>query len=90
MPVSRETAAGLATGVLTTVIGALGHIEPLWSLLVSTSGVWFSVIAVVSGPLAARVEFIPQGIADFVFTAAIVLFVGVGIFKLQQAARRRF
>ncbi|WP_226023220.1 hypothetical protein [Halomicrobium salinisoli] len=71
---------GLAVGV--SAIGQLGFglLEPAWSLLSSTSGLWFPAIATTASTIMPELGYAQLGTK--VLLASAILFVGVQVNKL--------
>jgi hypothetical protein len=73
-----------------SVLGALGlgWIEPLWSLLSSTSAYWFPAIAVTAGEILPRLGF--EGISGPLLLGGSIAFVAMQLDRLAERARKWF
>ncbi|WP_254271095.1 hypothetical protein [Haloarcula marina] len=70
-----------------SAVGQLGFglFEPLWSLVSTTSGMWFPAVAVTAGTIAPEIGFADLGTK--VLLAAAILFVGVQLDRLASRAK---
>lgn len=73
-----------ALAVVLSAVGqfSIGWIEPVWSLVSATSGMWFPAIAVTAGTIMPEIGL--EGIGTPLLVGAAILFVGVQLDRLAD------
>lgn len=73
----------VASAAATLLAGLLGVFDPLWQLLVATSGMWFPITASLSA-VAPLIEAIPTGLVTQVFIVATFVYVAILLDRLAE------
>lgn len=78
------------TATLSVLAGLTGMFDVVWSIVSSTSGIWFPVIATMASIVAPAVEWIPTGLAQKVMLAAAILYMVVLLVRFGDRITDRF
>jgi len=81
-PLTVIAAVGSAIGTL----GLIGPIEPLWSLISTTSGLWFPAVSVTAGVILPEVGY--QSLGTSILIAGAVVYVMVQLDRLVERAQK--
>lgn len=75
---------------MSILAGAAGMFDGLWSLVATTKGLWFPIVATTATIVAPAVEAIPMDLANQVLLAAAILYMAILVVRLAGQVRDRF